>query len=130
MGRKKMETSEKVEDDGLVMGMSISDSLTRPLTRTEETKLANIPNIRGKLVGSGHKRGRKKLPVVEQKGWGIINRDASYLLEMFFKRKTDAINYLETTERTPYMQVKQKGTYVPVRITIIVNDGDLVKSSC
>lgn len=84
--------------------------------------------IRPQLVASGQKRsnrGRKPNVVVEKDGYSIYNREASHLVDEFFTRKTDAINFLEKDQKMPWSQIKHRGQLVPVRVKIIIDEKDL-----
>lgn len=83
------------------------------------------------FVASGRKREmRGSKPevsesVVEQSGWGIYNREASYLVGDFFMRRTDAIHALERENRKPWSEIEKDGNLVPVRIKVIIDQSDI-----
>lgn len=66
-----------------------------------------------------------KIVTVEKEGWGIYNREASYLVGDFFTRRTDAITALEREERRPWSQIKHDGKFVPVKIRITLDQSEI-----
>lgn len=84
-----------------------------------------IRPIHPQPIASGVKRGRKRNVVLEQRGWGIYNKKTSYLIDEFFRRKTDAINHLERDQKKPWSAIKHQNELKPVPVKIIILDKEI-----
>lgn len=139
MGRRKSGTanadSKGKEGKQGTSGVSALKMQMSPTLSDPKTEPANPPSQeerrtrRGRkrlhppqLVASGKKRGIKKKETLELNGWGLYNREANFLVDHFFRRKTDVINQLEKDTKLPWNLIKQGGKYKPVRVTISIND--------
>lgn len=118
--RPSKEQLSKRELQQRIVERAISGAASKGISSAQR-----IRPIQPQPIASGVKRGRKRNVVLEQRGWGIYNKKTSYLIDEFFRRKTDAINHLERDQKKPWSAIKHQNELKPVPVKIIILDKEI-----